>query len=379
MRILIVRLSSLGDVVDTMPVACALRDHHPSTFIAWVVEEPARGVLDGHEAIDELVVVPPGWLSRSAERRRLAERLRALRLEVALDVQSLTRSAVAAWQSGAPRRIGLGGAWWQDVGQWFDNELFHGIVGREASRWLDTERVAVQSRHVVDAYLELLRPLGVTSPRVRFGLPVHPSADAVVERWLETTVGREPFVMINPGGSKMARRWPDARFGEVARYLVDTHRMPVVVHWVGERERAWADRVVAATGGRALAGPVLSLPEFSALIARARMFMSGDTGPLQMAWAIGTPCVALFGDYPAFRNGPYGAGHVTVEKAFKRGNVFARQRENNDTMLAIGVDDVCEACDRLLERPSLSDARVVDRQGARHDDSTQNRSGLGRS
>ncbi len=348
MRILIVRLSALGDVIDTIPVACALRDHLPEATIAWLVEQPAHDVLAGHRAIDEIITIPSNWLAHGPERRRLSRRLRACPFDVTIDAQSLTRSAIAAWLSGARRRIGLGGRWWQDVGQWFDNELFHLIVGREASRWINNELVEVESRHVVDAYLELLRPLGVVSPTVRYDVPTDSDAVGAMGRWLGRALGGRPFAIVNPGGAKLSRVWPADRFAAVSQHLWDRHRLPVVVPWAGDRERVWATRVVDGVRGDVRLAPPTTLPELGALIRRARMFVSNDTGPLHLATAIGTPSIGLYGDLPAFRNGPYDPKHIVVEKAFKRGSIFRRRSDSNDTMLAIEIGDVCRACDRML-------------------------------
>ena len=146
-RILIVRLSAIGDAIQTMPVACALRERFPEAFLAWAVEERAGTLLRGHEALDELIVLPRGWLKSPGGVWRLRRRLRDFRFDVAIDVQSLTKSAVLAWLSGARRRIGFGNP-----------------GGRELSKWLNNERVDPKATHVVDRYLELLRPLGIESP-----------------------------------------------------------------------------------------------------------------------------------------------------------------------------------------------------------------------
>ena len=159
-RILIVRLSAIGDVIHGVPVLCALRDAMPRAFIGWVAEGTAGDLLEGHPALDELVRVPRRWWKSPREVWRLRQRLRALRFDTAIDLQCLTKSALAAWLSGARRRIGKAG---ED--------------GRELSRWLHNELVAAGGCHVIEHYLTMLRPLGIDSPAVRFDLPERP-ADA---------------------------------------------------------------------------------------------------------------------------------------------------------------------------------------------------------
>src|SRR5262249_37611129 len=109
-RILIVRVSAIGDVVHGIPVLCALREAFPNAFLAWIAEGTAGDVLEGHPALDELVRVPRRWWKSPRELWRMRNRLRSLRFDVTIDLQCLTKSAITAWTSGAKRRIGLAGA-----------------------------------------------------------------------------------------------------------------------------------------------------------------------------------------------------------------------------------------------------------------------------
>src|SRR5580698_93646 len=135
-RILIVRLSAIGDVLHGLPVLCALRDALPHAHLAWVVEGRTADLLAGHPALDELIVVPRRWLKSPRAVLDLWRRLHG-RFDVSIDIQGLTKSAVAAWLSGAPVRIGLAAP-----------------AGRELSPWLNNHRVAPTATHVVDRNLE---------------------------------------------------------------------------------------------------------------------------------------------------------------------------------------------------------------------------------
>ena len=99
-RILIVRLSAIGDVIHTLPIVCALREHFPQAFLAWVVEERSAGLLQGHDAIDELIALPRGWLKSPRGVWQLRRRLHELRFDAALEAQGLTKAAIVAWISG---------------------------------------------------------------------------------------------------------------------------------------------------------------------------------------------------------------------------------------------------------------------------------------
>jgi ADP-heptose:LPS heptosyltransferase len=138
----------------------------------------------------------------------------------------------------------------------------------------------------------------------------------------------------------------------VAAYLGDTHRLPSMVLWAGDEERAMAEQLVADSHGHARLAPATTLTELAALSRRARLFVGSDTGPLHLAAAVGTPCVGLYGPWPAKRHGPYGPQHIALQKMVFEGPTRQRRHASPKYMEAIGVDDVCTACDTILARQS---------------------------
>jgi heptosyltransferase I len=338
-RILIVRLSAIGDAIQTMPVACALRERFPGAFLAWAVENRAAALLHGHRAIDELILLPRGWLKSPRGVWQLRRRLRDLRFDVTVDVQSLTKSAVLAWLSGARRRIGFGNP-----------------GGRELSKWFNNERVDPASAHVVDRYLELLRPLGIESPTVRFDVPEHEDARAAAEKTVRQFHLEGGFAVINPGAGWPSKLWPVDRYAAVARHLGEGSKLPTLVVWAGAAERTLAE-AIAAAAATAQVAPSTTLPELAALARRARLFVGADTGPLHLAAAVGTPCVGLYGPWPASRHGPYGPQNIALQKMFFEGPARARRTAPPVYMESITVAMVCEACDRILLRDEKCDLK----------------------
>jgi lipopolysaccharide heptosyltransferase I len=334
-RILIVKLTAIGDVIHAMPVACALREHFPDAYVAWLAEGRAGDLLAGHRAIDRRIVAPRRWLKSPSAIWRLGRQLRGQQFDVTIDLQGLTKSAVAAWLSGARRRIGFGGE-----------------MGRELSRLFNRERIEPRSAHVVDRYLELLAPLGIKRPAVRFDVPRFPDAATNVERFLARGRLVGPLAVINPGAGWPSKRWPAGRLGPVAKHLGQRHHLPSVVVWSGDEERQWAEEIVALAGEHARLAPPTTLAELAELARRACLFVGADTGPLHLAAAVSTPCVGLFGPMPAERNGPYGRQHIAIQKARLEGTSRQRRTATNDTMLAISVQDVTAACDAILARRS---------------------------
>jgi len=338
-RVVLVRLSAIGDVIHTLPVACALREAFPQTQIAWVVEDRAAPLLAGHPAIDELVQVPRGFLKSPPRVWQLRRRLRQWRAEVAIDVQSLTKSAVVAWLSGARCRIG-----------------FARPCGRELSPWLNSVRVRPRATHVVQQYLELLEPLGITAPRVQFNLPELPEEGEAAEALIARLGLSQGFAVLNAGSGWPSKRWPSERFAAVAQHLSEAWQLPSLVVWAGDEERRWAEAIVAGAGGHARLAPATTLRELAAVARRARLFISSDTGPLHLAAAVGTPCIGLFGPWPAERNGPYGPQHLAIQKMRFDGSTRQRRTAPPSLMEAIDVTTVCQACDCLLQRDYIQAA-----------------------
>jgi lipopolysaccharide heptosyltransferase I len=331
-RILIVRLSAVGDVIQSMPIACALRERFPEAFLAWAVEARAGQLLEGHEALDQLISLPRGWLKSPGGVWRLRQLLRGLRFDVAIEAQGLTKAAILAWLSGAPRRIGFGFPW-----------------GRELSRWLNTETVDTPGPHIVQRNLQLLRPLGIVSPTARFLVPEHLKDR---QRAAETIAhaGWERFAMINTGAGWPSKLWPADRFAAVAAHLATTWNLPTLVVWAGQTEREIGEQLVAGAQGFAQLAPPTTLAELASLARRAKVFISSDTGPLHLAAAVDTPCVGLFGPWPSDVHGPYGPGHIALQKARFAGSTRQRRTAPPQLMEAITVADVCQACDQILSR-----------------------------
>lgn len=338
-RVLISRLSHIGDCILAIPMLNAIRQHYPKAFIAWVVERPSAPLLDGHESLDELIVLKRGWLKSPKTVWRLRRRLRKLRFDISVDPQCLTKSAVVAWLSGARTRIGFGG---QD--------------GRELSCWMNNRLVQRTQQHMVDRGLELLRPIGIESPEPRYLLPIDATAEAVARELAEREETRHGFAVINPGAGWPSRLWSPERYGQVARYMWDKHAVRCVVAWYGDKELAMAEEIVAASSGRAALAPPTDLLSLAAVLKQSLMYIGSDTGPLHLAVAVGTKCVSLHGPTRASQSGPHGTGHRVLQEVYLEGTSRERRKADNASMKAISVESVCAACSGLLAECQAADA-----------------------
>ncbi len=335
-RVLITRLSHIGDCVLTLPVLCAVRRQFPRAYIAWAVESPSDQLLAGHEALDELIRVPKGWLKSPAKIWQLRKQLRSRKFDVAIDPQSLTKSSALAWLSGARQRIGCGGE-----------------HAREAAAWLNHHRVRATKPHLVDRSLELLTKLGIENPAVEFKLPVQPAAIDTANRLIAQENLSSGFVIINPGCGWLSRRWEMDRYALVAQHIGRRHQIPSLVVWAGEAERTMAQTIVADSEGPAILAPATSLQELAALSSAALFYIGSDTGPAHIAAAVGTPCVGLFGTTRPELSGAYGSGHIHLQAYYQEGSSKQRRKAENHAMQAITAAAVCQACDQVLQqRPS---------------------------
>jgi heptosyltransferase-1 len=306
LKIALVKLSSIGDVVHALPVAVALKRQSPATRVTWVAEAREATMLADHPDVDEVIVADTrGWRRERAglvamrEALGVARGLRAHAFDVTVDLQGLMKSGILTGLTRAPRRIGFAAGWSRE----WPSTLF------------TNERVQppAAARHVVEQYLALLGPLGITRPAVDFRIPVDPAAESRAEEFL-AGAGIKPhdrLVLVNPGAGRADKRWPLERFRELARRLADEAGARVVGLW-GPGEEADARAIGSAAAGAVIAPPT-SLRELTALARRARLAIAADTGPLHIAAAVGTPCLGLYGPTSGVRNGPYGAGHRVLQ------------------------------------------------------------------
>jgi ADP-heptose:LPS heptosyltransferase len=333
-RILIVRLSALGDVIHGLPVVCALREAFPQAVLGWVVEGRSAHLLQGHQAIDHVIAAPRGWLKSPRAIADLRRRLRAFKPDIAIDLQCLTKSAVAAWLSGAWRRIGKAG---QD--------------GRELSKWFHNELVTVGGRHVIDHYLEMLRPLRIDSPLVRFDLPEAADDARMGEQTLRSLgLEHDRFAILNPGAGWPSKIWPPERHGEMARRLADAYGLASLAVWGVPSEKPLAESIVATSRGAARLAPPTTITQLAALCRRSAMFLGSDTGPMHLAVAVGTPTISLHGPSQAEWCGAYGPENIRLQARYEGGSANQRRQADDSAMREITVDMVFDACCRLLDQ-----------------------------
>jgi heptosyltransferase-1 len=339
-RILITRLTALGDTVHGLPVACALRERYPDAFLAWVVEGSCVELLRGHSALDQVIPLPRRWWRSLAEIRKARTQIRELEFDISVDLQGLTKSASLAWLAGIPRRLGAAPP-----------------HGREISPWLNNQLVHCNATHVIDHYLQILQPLGIDEPEVRFDLPLRPGDENYADRILAGLgLQNRGFALLNPGAGWPSKLWPAERYGELAIHLHKQHGLPSIALWGVDQELPDAEIIVSTSRGSAHLAPPTTIGQLIALTRRARVFVGSDTGPLHLAVAVGTPSLSLHGTSQASWCGAYGPTNLTLQAYYADGSARQRRAMDNVAMQAITTDMAIEACDRLLAMRPLAKA-----------------------
>lgn len=326
LRLLVIRLGSMGDIVHALPAVAALRAAHPAAQMDWVVERKWMDLLAGCAVASEIIPQERGL----GATLRLVRELRTRRYDVALDFQGLYKSAALAFFSGARGRIGLAASHARESG---------------ASRFY-TQRVTPRDKHVVEMNLELARAAGAGGGPAQFPLHVSDAAKAWLDRQLEGR-GLSEFYVLSPGGGWRSKCWPAEQYGHLHRKLAERHGWRgIVTYGPGERALAEAARLVAGEPEPLVLGT--DMAQLKALLGRAKFVVAADTGPLHLAAALGTPVVGLFGPTDPQRNGPYGQLDAVVRNARPDQTSYQRGRDYSPVMLSIRVEQVMEAIERRL-------------------------------
>jgi len=294
LNILIVRLGSLGDIIHAIPAAAAIRRAHPDARIDWLVDVRHRELLDLVPVIDRRIAVKTSGAGSVIE---IVRELRKGAYDVAIDLQGLLKSAVLARLSGARRVIGFPAP----------------LLRERAARLFYTETAGEPAPHVIYKNLSALKALGIRVPDVEFPLEDRKPEIVAAARERLGIGPQERFAIINPGAAWPNKRWPPVYFAEVARVLATRHQLRSIVLWGPSEEQLAAD-VVAASDGAAAVSPATSVADLVSLTRAAAVMISGDTGPMHVAGAAGTPLVGIFGPTDPGRNGPWAEDDLTVSR-----------------------------------------------------------------
>jgi lipopolysaccharide heptosyltransferase I len=348
MKILIIKLSAIGDVVQTLPALEAIKKTYPDGVITWVVEEAASGILDGHPLIDRLLVSRrKTWLRKLGNPLTFAQgfrgiagfirELRSTRYDIAVDFQGLFKSGVLIGLARAARKIG------------FDRT-------RELSYLFLNERLPAYDieKQALERYLDVARYLGAQDVSPRCTLPIDRERMAVMKRVGQIRTAGRPLVVINPVARWKTKLWEERNFADLADRLV-SGKKAVIIFTGSPDDRPVNDRILSLMREHAhnWAGET-TLKELAALAAASDIFITTDTGPMHLAAAAGARVLALFGPTAPWRTGPHGPSHLIIRAGTECSPCFQRKCDKDvKCMAGITVEDVMRQLNEGFQSPQV--------------------------
>lgn len=329
-RILIVRLSSIGDVLLTTPVIKILRQNHPESYLAYLVEAKSKDMITDNPYLDETIVFDKGKFKEvrkqegliSALKRLspLISKLRERNFDLVIDLHSIFRSTMLSYFTSAKQRIGI------------DKQMISIL-------YTDTKEERIDL-HVVDEYLNLLNLIDIDPVQYKKEFTIATSGQDTenVQKLLQKyeITNSESLIALNPATSRDDKDWSEVKFAKVGDWINHNVAAEVLILG-GPADRAKTTRIVnqMETEALNLAGET-SLKELVELLKHLDLLITGDTGPMHMAMAIETPLLALFGPTSPARYGPYQGPNLVLNSS-------------GDNIDEIEVESVVERVVELIE------------------------------
>jgi len=344
-KILIIRLSSIGDVVRTLPALSLLRANYPSAHISWIVEEKSSDIIQDHPELDELIIFlrkkwnaalsnPRSLLAALKETVGIAINLRRQKFDLVLDFHGILKSGLLSRTTGSPARVG-----------------FTRGVSKECNHLFNRYHIKVDDSSIsrYEKNLSFVRPFLNSIPESRPTIAIGQRDREWVEAILkENFTEYDSLVTINPAASRAYKQWPVEYFGQLIDKLHHSgkYRIAMVVG-PGEEGLAASVQTAVTTHLCPIIGPT-TLKELTELIRRSRVLICGDTGPMHIASVMNTPTVAIFGPTNPVVNGPYGKGHYVISKQVSCSPCKEFNCESLECLRSISPEEVFQAAEKAL-------------------------------
>jgi heptosyltransferase I len=367
-KILLIKLSAVGDVVHTIPVLNKLRRRYPTAHLNWLVTPPIAELLRHHPAITNVIEFEreawskPWRLAPFAAYARLAAKLRAAAYDLVIDMHGQFRTAGLTLATGAPARIGFDrprARVWDASPRKFPLEARkHAWQGAREGSWLAyTHHIAVPTLdlHAVDRYLNIGSILGLDKGPADFSFPIPQTANSRVDSLLhQHGIDHDRLVIMAPGTVWETKHWGIDKFAKVAQHFISQGFAVVLIG--SQRERAVCEEVAdLASGAIDLAG-MTTLSELAALIRRSALNITNDSGPMHLAVALNRPVISIFGPTDPIWIGPYGRPHAVLHADLPCSPCYLRRlkecRHDHACMEGVSPLAVIGRAESVLEQPA---------------------------
>lgn len=346
-KVLILRLSAVGDVIRTLPAVKALREWSSSSYIAWIVEEPSEAFLKSQPEIDEVILFPrKRWTDGIKSLRKIGRTiteiwkfifyLRGQRFDIVFDFHGILKSGLLSFLSGSPKRVGFDR---RSSKEW--NFLFSNI----------RVRLPEKKMNRFQRNFKLLNGIGLDVKRVNLKLHIPEKDKGHIALFLNTLSHplKKPCIAIHPGTSPKTfyKRWMFDRYAQLADRLVLELKATVMFTW-GPGELEWVKGIQREMKEPSILSPrTESLTQLGEIFRRCDLYIGGDTGPMHIASFVGTPVVIIFGPTDPQVNEPLGH-HKKVRKDVECSPCRKRSCEKLSCLRAVTVDDVFKAAREIL-------------------------------
>ena len=341
-NILLIKLSSLGDVIHALPALHTLRRLYPKAHITWIVEEKCKDLLYNNPDLDELIVVRirhwrRHWNLQSWREFKASLKLIRGRFDLVIDMQGLIKTGVIAFLTQAPRVVG------------FDKQDCRELP----NAWFTHEKVPYMGKqvHVVDRYMGMIKALGADTVSIEFPLVVPEAAEAHIEAYWKANpeLSAKPIIAIHHGVGFPTKQWPMERFAQLGDRIVKELGFNVMLTW-GPGEEDAVQKLSSQMKEKHWVSPKNTLHESIAMLKRMSLCIGCDTGPMHLSAAQGVPTVTLFGPTNPVYSRPHGSNHEVVVKlqpcSFCHKHSCPTQIE---CMTAITVDNVFSSVQKSVQ------------------------------
>jgi heptosyltransferase-1 len=346
-RILVLRLSAVGDVIRTLPAVKALKEHAPSSSITWIVEEPSQAFLKSQPEVDEVILFPrkrwtKGIRSLRGIRGTIGEMwgfvkdLRRQKFDVVLDFHGILKSGVLSFLSGSPKRIGYNPRSTKE-----GNFLFSNVKVK-----LPSKRISRFQRNLL-----LLKGMGMEVKEPKYSLHIPPEDREYVASFFKASLAslHRPLIAIHPGTSPKAifKRWMPDRYAQLADRLVRELNASVLFTW-GEGELEWVEGIRKEMKEPSLLGPKTeSLTQLGEVYRQCNLYIGGDTGPMHIASLMRISAVVIYGPTDPIENEPF-KKHIKVRKEVGCNPCHEYSCKKLVCLKAISAEEVFKAAKEIL-------------------------------
>jgi heptosyltransferase I len=351
-KILIVRLSAIGDVVHVLPALRLLRSHFPESKISWLVEDKAGDILTDYPDIDDVIVFPrKKWRGEILKIKKnlnilsdilsFYKKLRKEQYDLVIDFQGNLKSGIMNLITGSANRIGFGRGYCKEF-SYLSTQYHAHPPGKKI--------------HRIAKNLSLLKELGLETRFQRPELPVSKTDEEYISRFINTNINPSlPIIIIHPGTSRFGayKQWPMLYYALLADLILETYKVNIIFSW-GPDEFGIVKEIIKNMKRKAIpACETESIKQLIELIRRSSLFIGGDTGPLHIASILDIPVVGIYGPKDPEIYGPYNDKAIVIKKDVPCSPCKKRTCSDPICMTSILPEDVFYGVEKFLTRQDV--------------------------